>query len=136
MAETTTTRGPAATPTLLGARLRLTAHPETFAEQFLNSSAVWLALMAYWALADLVHGAFPSGGRQVPPDGWLTHLALTLLGLAALWAMHRSGFRRPGMGASRRGAGCCFRWWPARSLAWWRSRWSCSRGRCSTWRQR
>lgn len=92
MAETTTTEVPAATPRLLGARLRLAARPETFAEQLLNSSVVWLALMAYWAVADLVHGAFPSVGRQVPPDGWLTHLALTLLGLAAIWCMHRSGF--------------------------------------------
>lgn len=71
---------------------RLTRRPATVAEELYNSSAVWLALMAYWALADLAHGAFPSSGRQVPPDGWLTHLALTLAGLGAIWCMHRSGF--------------------------------------------
>lgn len=92
MSETMSTRGQGAAPDLAGARVRLTSRPQTFAEQLLNSSIVWLALMAYWAGADLLHAAFPSGGRQVPPDGWLAHLAITLIGLAAIWCMHRTGF--------------------------------------------
>jgi hypothetical protein len=28
----------------------------------------------------------------VEPDDWLTHLVVTALGLAAVWAMHRTGF--------------------------------------------
>lgn len=73
-------------------RPRLTARPETFAEHVLNSSAVWLALMAYWAITDMLIAIFPPGGRPVEPDGWLTHLLLSLAGLAAIWAGHRTGF--------------------------------------------
>lgn len=87
MADSATTYRPAAAP-----RPRLTTRPETFAEQFLNSAAVWLALMAYWALTDIFIGIFPPGGRQVQPDGWLTHLGFTLAGLVAIAAMHRTGF--------------------------------------------
>jgi hypothetical protein len=73
--------------------LDLTARPETFAERFRNSSAVWLALMAYWAIADILLTIFPnSSGRQLPPDSWLTHLAFTLIGLAAIWCMHHTRF--------------------------------------------
>jgi hypothetical protein len=72
--------------------LRLSARPETFAEHVLNSSAVWLALMAYWAFADVIIFMFPPGGRQVSPDGWLVHLLVTVVGLAAIWCMHRTGF--------------------------------------------
>jgi hypothetical protein len=81
---TTTLRGPAIP--------LLTARPDTFAERFRNSVAVWLALMAYWALTDVLIALFPPGGRQIPPDGWLTHLLYTLAGLAAIAAMHRTGF--------------------------------------------
>lgn len=87
MADTVTNFGPAAS-----SRPRLTARPETFAEQFLNSSVVWLALMAYWALSDVIIGIFPPGGRQVQPDGWLVHLGFTIAGLLAIAAMHRTGF--------------------------------------------
>ncbi len=91
---TTTPRGLATTGVQrLFERLGLTARPESFGAQFRNSSAVWLALMAYWAIADSILTIFPnSSGRQLPPDGWLTHLAITLIGLAAVWCMHRSGF--------------------------------------------
>jgi hypothetical protein len=92
MAEPAISHGATPVPPTAGARVRLTARPATFAEHLLNSSAVWLGLMAYWALADVLHAAFPSGGRQVPPDGWLTHLAVTMIGLAAIWCMHRTGF--------------------------------------------
>jgi hypothetical protein len=53
---------------------------------------VWLALMAYWVLTDVLITIFPPGGRQVTPDGWLTHLLYTLAGLVAIAAMHRTGF--------------------------------------------
>jgi hypothetical protein len=71
---------------------RLTSRPETFGEHLLNSSAVWLGLMAYWALTDVLIAVFPPGGRQIPPDGALAHLRVTLAGLAAIWCMHRTGF--------------------------------------------
>lgn len=72
--------------------LRLTARPEGFAEHMLNSSVVWLALMAYWAFSDVMLTLFPPGGRPIQPDGWLTHLLFTLAGLVAIWATHRTGF--------------------------------------------
>jgi hypothetical protein len=71
---------------------RLTAQPEGFAEHMLNSSAVWLALMAYWAFSDVMLALFPPGGRPIQADGWLTHLLFTLAGLVAIWATHRTGF--------------------------------------------
>lgn len=70
----------------------LTSRPEGFAEQVLNSSAVWLALMAYWAYADAILVIAPPAGRPIQPDGWVTHLLFTLAGLAAVWAAHRTGF--------------------------------------------
>jgi hypothetical protein len=106
MAEMTTAESRASAPAPAAARPWLASRPQTFAEQVRNSSVVWLALMAYWALADILHAAFPSGGRQVSPDGWLTHLALTLAGLRA----------------PRRGAGCCSRCWSGWPSACWRSR--------------
>ncbi|PYE53871.1 hypothetical protein [Deinococcus yavapaiensis] len=57
-----------------------------------RSALVWVALMAYWALADVLTPLFPSGGRSVHPDSWLTHTVITLLGLAAVWCMHHTGF--------------------------------------------
>ena len=48
---TTTPRGSATTGVQrLFERLGLTARPESFAAQFRNSSAVWLALMTYWSI--------------------------------------------------------------------------------------
>lgn len=86
------TRYGSATTTAQQRAPRLTARPEGFAEQVLNSSAVWLALMAYWALSDMILAIFPPGGRPIQPDGWLTHLLFTLAGLVAVWAAHRTGF--------------------------------------------
>ena len=89
----TTLRAPAiAPPAASGGRTRLTARPETFAQRFLNSAAVWLALMFAWAVADLLITIFPTGGRPIPPEGWLALGVYTLLGLAAIWCMHRTGF--------------------------------------------
>ncbi len=84
--------GTSAAPGRFGGRLRLTAHPDTFGQRFLNSAAVWLALMAFWALADLLLTLFPPGGRPLPPEGGLALAVYTLLGLAAIWTMHRTGF--------------------------------------------
>jgi hypothetical protein len=76
----------------LGAHLRLTARPDTFAERFRNTATIWLLLMAYWALSDVLIAIFPPGGRPIAPDGWLTHLIATFAGLLAIAAMHRTGF--------------------------------------------
>jgi hypothetical protein len=76
----------------LARRLGLTARPETFGERFRNSAAVWLVLMAYWALSSVMLAVFPPSGRQLPPLGVLIHLGVTLIGLAAIWCLHRSSF--------------------------------------------
>ena len=47
---------------------RLTSRPMTFGQHFLNSSVVWLALMAFWVLTDALIVLFPSGGRPVKPE--------------------------------------------------------------------
>jgi hypothetical protein len=92
MAEPILTQSRAAALRLSGTEVRLTAQPEAAVEQLLNTSITWLGLMAYWALADALIAIFPPGGRQMPPDGWLTHLILTLVGLGVVWCMHRTGF--------------------------------------------
>jgi hypothetical protein len=76
----------------LAKRLGLTARPETFGERFRNSAAVWLALMIYWAFSSVMLAVFPVSGRQLPPPGAPIHLGVTLVGLAAIWCMHRSSF--------------------------------------------
>src|SRR5688572_10070436 len=72
--------------------VRLTSRPQTFGQRVLNSAAVWLVLMAAWALTDLLTSIFPPAGRPIQPDDWLTHLIVTAVGLAAVWGMHRTGF--------------------------------------------
>jgi hypothetical protein len=72
--------------------LGLTERPETFGEQFRNSAAVWLLLMVYWAFSSVMLGLFPPSGRQLPPLGVPIHLGVTLIGLAAIWCLHRSSF--------------------------------------------
>lgn len=71
---------------------RLTSRPATYRERVLNSTAVWLALMAWWAVTDVLIARYPPGGRAVEADGWLTHLLFTVVGLAAIWCMHRTSF--------------------------------------------
>lgn len=73
-------------------RLGLTARPETFGERFRNSAAVWLVLMAYWALSSAILAVFPPSGRPFPPIGAPIHLGVTLVGIAVIWCMHRSSF--------------------------------------------
>jgi hypothetical protein len=89
----TTLRAPAIiAPAASSARPRFTSRPETFGQQLINSAAVWLVLMAAWALADLLITIFPTGGRSIPPEGLPALGFYTLLGLAAIWCMHRTGF--------------------------------------------
>jgi hypothetical protein len=76
----------------LAKRLGLTARPETFGERFRNSAAVWLLLMVYWAFSSVMLAVFPPSGRPVPHLGLPIHLGVTLVGLAAIWCMHRSSF--------------------------------------------
>jgi hypothetical protein len=73
---------------------RLTAWPETPGQRFRNSAAVWLALMAYWALADVLLARFPPGpgGRQVAPEGWAALAVYAALGLVGAWCAARTGF--------------------------------------------
>ena len=70
----------------------LTARPATRRQQLANTGVVWLALMAYWVVTDLLIARFPPGGRAVRPDGWLVHAGFTLAGLAAIWCAARTGF--------------------------------------------
>ena len=72
--------------------LRLTAKPDTFVQRYLNSSFVWLSLMILWTATDALHAAIPSGGRPIEPNTWMTHVGFTLVGLVAVWCMHRTGF--------------------------------------------
>jgi hypothetical protein len=83
-------RGPGQVP---GAP-RLTARPETPGQRFRNAAAVWLALMAYWALADVLLARFPPGpgGRQVAPEGWAALAVYAALGLVGVWCAARTGF--------------------------------------------
>jgi hypothetical protein len=81
-----------AAPKRSGMHLGLTTRPDTFAERFRNSSAVWLALMLYWVISDVIIALFPPSGRPTSPQGWLLHLSVTLAGLATIWCMHRTGF--------------------------------------------
>ena len=71
---------------------RLTDRPETSRQRFLNSTVVWLVLMAVWAVADLLITIYPTRGRPIEPEGWLALAVYTVLGLAAIWTMHRTGF--------------------------------------------
>lgn len=50
-----------------GMHLRLTQRPDTFAERFANSAAVWLLLMAYWVFTHVLIAIFPVGGWPYPP---------------------------------------------------------------------
>ncbi len=93
MAERTTTpHAASASLARPGERPRLTARPATFRQRVANTAAVWLALMAYWALTDVLITQFPPSGRPVRPDGWPVHALFTLAGLAVIWCMHRTGF--------------------------------------------
>jgi hypothetical protein len=91
--STTTTRGSQITGVQrLAERLGLTARPETFGERFRNSAVVWLVLMVYWAFSSVMLAIFPASGRQLPPFSVPIHLGVTLVGLAAIWCLHRSSF--------------------------------------------
>ena len=74
--------------------VRLTARPDTVPERVRNSAAVWLALMAYWALADVLLARSPPGpeGRQVAPEGWPALAVYGALGLVGVWCAARTGF--------------------------------------------
>src|SRR5215207_4545967 len=66
--------------------------PVSIRDGLVISAAVWLGLMAYWALADALIGRYPPGGRQISPEGFISLLIYATLGLAGLWAAHRTGF--------------------------------------------
>jgi hypothetical protein len=72
----------------------LTTRAETIRDKFFNSSVVWLALMAYWLLADVLLTLYPpaSSGRQLPPDGAIGLGIYAVLGLAGIWCAHQTGF--------------------------------------------
>ena len=74
-----------AAPKLPGSHLRLSARLGSFAERFRNSAAVWLALMLYWAISDIIIAIFPPSGRPVSPTSWLLHVGVTLAGLVTIW---------------------------------------------------
>ena len=82
------------TPAPGSGAVRLTARPETVPQRVRNSAAVWLALMAYWALADVLLTRYPPGlgGRQVSPEGWPALAVYAALGLVGVWCAARTGF--------------------------------------------
>ena len=69
-----------------------TTHPETVREKVLNSAVVWLALMAFWTLCDVVITRYPPGGRQISPEGWTWLAIYAVWGLIGIWCAHRTGF--------------------------------------------
>jgi hypothetical protein len=85
-----TSRGPERAP----GTARLTARPETLGERDRNSAAVWLALMAYWALVAALLTRYPPGpeGRRVAPEGWAALAVSAALGLVGVWCAGRTGF--------------------------------------------
>ena len=77
-----------------GSTAVLTACPETFSQKLINSATVWLGLMGYWVIADVLLAWFPAAptGRQVGPEGWGALVFFALLGLAGAAFAVRTGF--------------------------------------------
>jgi hypothetical protein len=73
---------------------RFTSRPDTIREEFVNSAVVWLALMAYWLVADVLLTVYPPdpSGRQLPPDGALGIGVFAAFGLVGIWCAARTGF--------------------------------------------
>jgi hypothetical protein len=74
-----------------------TARPETYRQRLINSAAVWLGLMACWALTDVLLARFPAAptGRQVGPEGWGALAVFAVLGLVGAACAARTGFPAP-----------------------------------------
>jgi hypothetical protein len=91
-AQAVATRAPASARRWLP--VWLTSRPTTTRHAIINSAVVWLALMAYWLVADLLLAAYPPGpeGRQLPPDGLIALGIYAVLGLVGIWCTHRTGF--------------------------------------------
>src|SRR5215207_10075224 len=49
----------------------------------ITSAAVWLGLMGYWALTEVLIGRYPPGRRQISPEGLTSLVIYATLGLAA-----------------------------------------------------
>lgn len=88
----TTTRVITPAPEVARGTPRLTASPDTSVQRFLNSAAAWLALVAYWALADALLTSHPPGGREYAPEGWAALSGCAVLGLVGAWCAQRTGF--------------------------------------------
>jgi hypothetical protein len=74
-----------------------TTRPETYRQRLVNSAAVWLGLMVYWTLADVLLARFPAApsGRQLGPEGWGALGVFAILGLAGAACAARTGFPAP-----------------------------------------
>jgi hypothetical protein len=72
----------------------LTARPQTYRQTLINSAAVWLGLMIYWLIADVLLARFPAPptGRQIEPEGWGALAVFAVLGLIGVTFAARTGF--------------------------------------------
>src|ERR687886_1526620 len=72
----------------------LTSRPTSFSQKLINSSLVWLGLMAYWAVADALLASFPAPatGRQLLPEGWGALGVFAVFGLIGTAFAARTGF--------------------------------------------
>jgi hypothetical protein len=71
-----------------------TTRPDSTRQKLVNSAVVWLALMAYWLVADVLLTLYPPdpSGRQWPPDGAIGLGVYAALGLIGVWCANRTGF--------------------------------------------
>jgi len=80
----------------------------------ITSAAVWLGLMGYWALTEVLIGRYPPGRRQISPEGLTSLVIYATLGLAASGQHSAAGSRPLGTRASPPGGAseCRSRWEP------------------------
>ena len=71
-----------------------TTWPETYRQRLINSATVWLGLMAYWVVMDVLLARYPApaSGRQLFPEGWGALVFFAVFGLIGAAFAARTGF--------------------------------------------